>query len=243
MLIGKLETGYFSANAPYGVDNDPLFVLGRVQVDIPGSLVAFTVASDMLYMATSTDVLVHINLKNPEKVIKITLKAPVYKLYLDPSGRHLIIATSQGDNLYLYSKWKEFLPRPIKSFKMTIESVAWNRSFLLSAAGDISTGTRELLVGGRNGIIYEAVLDSKEDFFKGHDRSVNAVFNLPERQPITGLFFQWFPSPDFKRGLVVATTAARIYQFVGAAPEKRNEDGFRMFTPLFSTYKGAELSE
>jgi vacuolar protein sorting-associated protein 18 len=265
--ILKLETGYFS-NAPYGIDTttDPLFVLGRVQVDIPGSLVAFTVASDQLFMAT-TDLLIHINLRSPEKIIKIPLstflnpkqntgrqqntKQPsgpsngVYKLHLDPSGKHLIIATTSPDtNLYVYTKWPTLTPRPIKSFKMVIESVAWNRSFLLSHSSEHSTGTREILIGGRGGVMYEAVLDSKEDFFKGHDRSINAIFTLPERQPIAGLVFQWFGGERGNvggRGLVVATTATRIYQFVGGAPEKR-EDG-RIFSGLFAGYKGAELSE
>ena len=92
--------------------------------------------------------------------------------------------------------------------------------------------------------MYEVVLDSKEDFFKGHDRSVNAIFTLPERQPIAGLVFQWFGGERGNvggRGLVVATTATRIYQFVGAAPDKK-EDG-RVFSGLFAGYKGAELSE
>jgi hypothetical protein len=233
-----LDTGYFPANAGGAVDRDPLFILGRVQVDIPASLVAFVVASDMLYMACSNDVLIQINLKNPEKMVKIPVKASIYKLFLDPSGRHLIIGTAQGDNLYLYSKWRELVPKPVKSLKMVIESVAWNAPYLLSSAGDASTGTRELLIGGRNGTIYEAVLESKEEFLKQHDRNVNAVFTLPERQPITGLCFQWFPPSDLKRGLVIVTTPTRIYQFVGPAPDRRSDEGSRMFTSLFSAYKG-----
>ncbi|PVF97591.1 hypothetical protein CPB86DRAFT_815453 [Serendipita vermifera] len=237
-VLTSLDTGYFPANAGRTVDRDPLFILGRVQVDIPASLVAFAVASDMLYMACSNDMLIQINLKNPEKMVRIPVKASIYKIFLDPSGRHLIIATTQGDNLYLYSKWRELVPKPIKSFKMIIESVAWNTSYLLSSAGDASTGTRELLIGGRNGTIYEGVLESKEEFLKQHDRNVNAVFTLPERQPITGLCFQWFPPADLKRGLVVVTTSTRIYQFVGPAPDRRSEEGVRLFTSLFSAYKG-----
>jgi vacuolar protein sorting-associated protein 18 len=196
-------------------------------------------------MASSNDVLIHINLKNPEKIVRIPLKSPVYKLFLDPSGRHLIIATTQGDNMYLYSKWKDFLPRPIKSFKMVIESVAWNTPFLLSIAGEVATGTRELLIGGRNGIIYEGLLESKEEIFKTHDKNVNSVFTLPERHPITGLCFQWFggPGTEGRRGLVVVTTATRIYQFVGVLPDRRAEEGIRMFSGLFATYKGTELSK
>lgn len=236
----QLETGYQSG--PIAAIEEQVFKLGRVQLPIPGPLVAFVVASDMLYMAVANDLLIHINLKDTEKIIQIPLKLSVYKLFLDPSGRHLIITSQTGDNYYLYSKWKEFVPKPLKSFKMIIESVAWNSTFLLSPAGESSTSTREILLGGRNGVITEALLESKEEIFKNHDRYVNNLFTLPQRQPITGLNFQWFPAPDNKRGLVIASTTTRIYQFIGSPPDRRYEEGVRMFTSLFAPYKEAEPS-
>lgn len=292
-IIQQLETGYFSNNAAVEntIDNDPLFILGRVQVDIPSPLLAFTVQSDMLFMACANDTLIHINLASPETILRIPIpprtttkgnvasSSQVTKLFLDPSGRHLIVATAQGENFYTYTKWPQLALKPLKNFKMVIETVAWNAPFLLSktsntgqtthtGVGSILTGgggvlanlggipsgasptsSGGFLVGARNGVIYEALLDGKDEFLKAHDRYVNSVFTLPERQPIAGIVFQWFggdistgTADKRDKGLVVVTTQDRIYQFVGPGPEKRSEEGVRMFTSLFSAYKGSELS-
>lgn len=67
-----------------------------------------------------------------------------------------------------------------------------------------------MLVGARNGTVYEVVLDAEEDFFKSRDRYLQAVFSLPERQPITGIDFTFFPPTDPRRAFVVLTTFSRI---------------------------------
>lgn len=187
-------------------------------------------------MGLASNMLVIIELSRDDQVVQIAIpKKPtefsIYKLYLDPSGRHLIITSTQGENWYLYRGWKK--PRLLKSFKMVIESVAWNKAALLNAAH--ATSTREILIGGRNGTIYEAVLDAQEDFFKSQERYLQPVFTLPERHPVTGLNFDFFPPMDQRRALVLVTTPTRIYQFVGT-PDKRSEDGGRVFSRLFASY-------
>ena len=152
----------------------------------------------------------------------------IYKLFMDPSGRHIIITSIQGENWYLFRSWKK--PRQLKGFKMVIESVAWNKSALLSSTN--STSTREILIGARNGAIFEAVLDAEEDFFKSQERYLQSVFSLPERHPITGIKFDYFPPSDPKRALVLVTTPTRIYQFSGPV-----DDIGRVFTPLFASYR------
>ena len=187
-------------------------------------------------MGLSNNVLVLIELSRDDQVVQIPiLRKPnefsIYKLFLDPSGRHLIITSTQGENWYLYRGWKK--PRQLKSFKMVIESVAWNKSALLNSAH--STSTREILIGGRNGTIYEAVLDVQEDFFKSQERYFQSIFTLPERHPVTGLRFDFFPPMDQRKALVLVTTATRVYQFVGT-PDKRSEEGGRVFSRLFAGY-------
>lgn len=121
---------------------------------------------------------------------------------------------------------------------MIIESVAWSKSALLSSQ---STSTREMLIGARSGVIYEAILDGAEDLFKSQDRYLQTLFSLPEKHPITGIRFDMFPPLDPKKALVVATTPTRIYQFVGT-PERRSDDGGRVFTSLFAGYRDATPS-
>ena len=191
----------------------------------------------MLVMGLSSNLLVLIEHSHADQVIKIKIprtlnEMSIYKLFMDPSGRHIIITSTQGENWYLFRSWKK--PRQLKGFKMVIESVAWNKSALLSSTN--STSTREILIGARNGAIFEAVLDAEEDFFKSQERYLQSVFSLPERHPITGIKFDYFPTSDRKRALVLVTTPTRIYQFSGPVDGGSGDIG-RVFTPLFASYR------
>lgn len=227
-----------------GETHAPIFSLGSVQYTLPAPLVSLVVSSDILAMGLASNTVILIELTHEEQVVQIQIpgrKPPdmtLYKIFLDPSGRHLIITSTQGENWYLFRGWKK--PKLLKSFKMVIESVAWNKAALLSSSH--STSTREILIGARNGAIYEGVIDAEEDFFKTADRYLQSVFSLPERPPITGIKFDFFPPSDGKKALVVVTTPSRIYQFVGA-PNRRSEEGGRVFTALFAAYKDTPPSE
>ncbi|KAG5647608.1 hypothetical protein DXG03_008961 [Asterophora parasitica] len=232
-----LEEAHAVGTLDPGAVHAPIFDLGRVQYVFPAPLIAFVVSSDMLAMGLASNVIVLIELSHSDQVIKVKIprkptEMSIHKLFMDPSGRHIVITSVQGENWYLYRNWKE--PRRLKGFKMVIESIAWNKAALLSSSH--STSTREILIGARNGTIYEAVLDAEEDFFKSQERYLQAVFSLPERHPITGVKFDFFPPNDPKKALVIVTTPSRIYQFVGA-PDKKSDDGGRVFTGLFAGYR------
>ncbi|KAJ7293441.1 Pep3/Vps18/deep orange family-domain-containing protein [Mycena rebaudengoi] len=201
----------------------PIFDLCRVQYVFPAPLVAFVVCSDMLAMALNSNMIVLIELSHSDQVIKIQIPRKstdmtIHKIFMDPSGRHIIITSVQGENWYLYRAWKK--PKPLKSFKMVIESVAWNKAALLSST--YAKSTSEILIGGRNGTIYEALLDAGGGFLQRH--------------PITGIKFDFFPPSEPRKGLVIVTTASRLYQFIGA-PDRRSEDGGRVFSGLFANYR------
>jgi vacuolar protein sorting-associated protein 18 len=188
-------------------------------------------------MGLSSNMIVLIELSHSDQVVKIQInrkptEMTIHKIFLDPSGRHLLITSTQGENWYLYRGWKK--PRQLKSFKMVMESVAWNKPALLSSSH--ATSTREILIGGRNGTIHEASLNAEEDFFKSQERYLQPVFSLPERHPITGIKFDFFPPTDPKKALVIVTTPSRIYQFVGA-PDRRSDESGRVFSALFASYR------
>lgn len=190
----------------------------------------------MLAMGLVSNTIVLIELSRADQVVKISIpRKPtemlIYKLFMDPSGKHIIITSEQAENWYLHRSWKK--PRQLKGFKMVIESIAWNKAALLSSTH--STSTREILIGSRSGTIFEAVLDAEEDFFKSHERYMQPVFSLPERHPITGIKFDYFPS-DSKQVLVLVTTPTRIYQFSGAVDKKADDTG-RVFSSLFTAYR------
>ncbi|KAH9947912.1 Pep3/Vps18/deep orange family-domain-containing protein [Amylocystis lapponica] len=231
------NAGGLGTSVESAVPAAPLFELGRVQYTLPAPLISLVVSSDVLSMGLSNNLIVQIELSRSEQVVKIQIprkptEFTIHKLFLDPSGRHLLVTSLQGENWYLYRGWKK--PRQLKSFKMVIESVAWNKAALLSSTHSLST--REMLIGARNGTIYEAVLDAEEDFFKSQERYLQSVFTLPERQPVTGLKFDFFPPSDPKRALVIVTTPSRIYQFVGM-PDRRSDDSGRVFSGIFASYR------
>jgi hypothetical protein len=216
----------------------PLFSLERVQYTLPAPLVALVVSSNTLIMGLSDNRLVILELTREQYLSTIQIprkpnEMTIYKLFFDPSGRHLLVTSTQGETWYIYIPSKK--PKHLKSWKMIIESVAWNRSALLASSQGTSTSSREILVGARSGTIYEALLDGAEDLFKSTDRYLQSVFSMPEKQPITGLRFDMFPPLDPKKALVVATTPTRIYQFVGA-PERKGDEG-KVFTSLFASYR------
>jgi len=205
--------------------------------------VSLAVASDVLAMALSSNVIVLIELSHAEHVVTIpiprkTTELNIHKIFLDPSGRHLIVTSLQGENWYLYRGWKK--PKQLKTFKMVIESIAWNKAALLASTHSMST--REFLVGARNGGIFEAVLDAGEDFFKSQERYLQLLFTLPEKYPVTGIKFDLFPSSDPRNALVIVTTPSRIYQFAGS-PDRRSEEGGRVFSSLFASYREATPSK
>ncbi|KAI6031605.1 Pep3/Vps18/deep orange family-domain-containing protein [Pisolithus microcarpus] len=201
------------------------FDLCPVQYTLPAPLTCLAVSSDKMAMGLASNTIVLIELAHPEQVLQIPIsrkptEMSLYKMFLDPSGRHLVITSHQGENWYLFRGWKK--PKQLKSFKMVIESIAWNEPALLSSPH--STSTREILVGARNGGIYEAVLDAAEDFFKSQERYLHLLFTLPEK------------SPNNRTALIIVTTPTRIYQFVGP-PDRRSEESGRMFLPIFSAYR------
>lgn len=224
---------------------EAVFSLGTVEFPLPAPLVSMVVCSDVIALGLSSNlvVLILMDAARSEQVVQVQIprkptEMTLYQIFLDPSGRHLLITSTQGENWYLYRGWKK--PRQLKSYKMIIESVAWHRGALLTSLR--STSTREMLIGARNGTIYEAILDAEEDFFKSQERYLQPVFSLPERQPITGISFDFYPSSDPRKALVIATTPSRIYQFVGA-PDRRLEEGSKIFAGLFATYRDAAPSE
>lgn len=187
-------------------------------------------------MGLANNILILIELSRPDQVIRLqiprkTSEMTLYKVFLDPSGRHVLVTSLQGENYYVFKGWKK--PKPLRSFKMIIECVAWNRPGLLSST---TTSTKEILIGSRNGVLYEACLDAEDDFFKSQERYLQSVYTLPDRQPITGVDFVYFPPSDFKKGLVLVTTATRVYQFVGKV-DRRSDDAGKVFNTLFAAYQ------
>ena len=100
------------------------FDLGRVQYTLPAPLVLLAVSFEVLAMALSSNLIILGTSPSNSHSRKPT-EISIHSIFLDPSGRHLVITSHQGENWYLYRGWKK--PRTLKSFhKMVIESIVWS---------------------------------------------------------------------------------------------------------------------
>ena len=227
-------------------DYEPIFQLGGVQHTLPAPLVHLAVSSNVLTMALKSNTLQQLSLKNDVDsdihIANIGLSkkgdVTIYKIFTDPTGRHTIITTQQGENFYLYEGWQKARPLPKK--KMVIESVAWNPNATSSSSGVYPrTSTREILLGDQHGCICEAVLDAHDDMFRTPDRHVQPIFTFPDRQPVTGLHAGSIPGTN--QIVVLAASPSRFYEFSGAVDRRPDEVG-KLYEPIFVPYREAAPS-
>ncbi|TPX64225.1 hypothetical protein SpCBS45565_g06048 [Spizellomyces sp. 'palustris'] len=241
-----LEQGYVSAR----VENHtlPMFSLDRVQFPFPiGNLASLAVSNNMLVFVMEhkahgagrdgvhTQKIYRIDLGKSDAIDEIdaTLRQKadkIRKIFLDPSAKHLLISTEAGDNYYLFEKWKK--PRILNKFRgVIIESVGWGKP--RNVTGE-STGV--MLIGSRQGHLFEAELQPTDEFFKREEKYFQQVFTIPEEgMPISSLRYEQFPAVP-KKCVVFLATPNRLYQFIGDIGEDDADKS--MFSELFKHYDG-----
>ncbi|GAA5958403.1 hypothetical protein JCM3765_007864 [Sporobolomyces pararoseus] len=252
-------------------DESPIFSLGRVQFALPSPLFSLTCTSNILLLCVrgnprssptatsggSLPQLIRIDLDRPTEVDKyeLPLQPPsltregiattLHKVHVDPTGRHVLVSTTTGDNSYLYigalppglpSSAAAKKAKPLNRLKgAIIDSISWAPSpSSSSSSSSNSFSTREILLGTASGQILETSLVdpslSESSSFSipvpgrsGPERYVKQLYVLPERQTITGLRYEIWG----KRVAVIATTESRIVQLVGSLQSsgRKDEDG------------------
>ncbi|TPX38727.1 hypothetical protein SeLEV6574_g07674 [Synchytrium endobioticum] len=232
----------------------PIFSLDKVQFQFPGIILDLVVSNNILVVAlegiiqgtNSTNANKDAaNQQRPQKILRIDLSQAhaveeidipirqkgdrIRKLFFSPVAKHLLISTESGDNFYIFEKWRK--PRMLNKFRgIIVEAVAWGRP-RPGPTSEFSTGV--MLVGSRQGHIFEAELHATEEFFKrGEERYFKQVYTLHEdNMPITGLRYEKFPATP-RKYVVLMTTPDRMYQFIGNAAD--GEVG--IFGELFRHY-------
>ncbi|KAJ3294846.1 hypothetical protein HDU79_010354 [Rhizoclosmatium sp. JEL0117] len=213
-----------------------MFALDRVQFSFPGTLVAVAVANNFMVVALAAQQqwLFWIDLGQTQSIEEIEVSVRVKtdairKLFLDPLARHLIISTELGDNYYLYRGWKK--PKILSKFKgILIESIAWANP--IRNQPDSNTGL--ILIGSRQGHIYEAELQATDDYFRKEERHFQQIFTMPEDLPVLGIR-RLKLSNYTNRFAVVLNTPNRLYQFIGTAFESAEAGGFANIFSLADT--------
>ncbi|KAK9767863.1 tethering complex subunit [Basidiobolus ranarum] len=229
-----LGTGFVSADID-NVKETEIFTLDRVQFQLPAPLISMQVSNNILAMALENNHILRINLQEAHDIedIELPRRTPdnkIYKIFFDPTGKHLLVTTTKGDNYYLHTQWKK--SKNLAKLKgITIESVAWNPD----TGKGTSASTKEILLGTRSGTVFETELEPTDEYFKKEDKYIKEVFSLKDAGAITGIKFEQFPV-NTKKYFILLTTPTRLYQIIGNVDLQKSSPDGSLFQSLFSKY-------
>lgn len=148
----------------------------------------------------------------------------IRRMFLDPTASHLLICTSIGDNYYLHSQSKQ--PRLLgRLHGVIIDSVAWNPSLPTAS-------TREILLGTVDGNIYEASIETSNEFYRREVKYLKALHKLPDGA-ITGLWVDNLHGRSDLRRVMIATQT-RLFHLVGRVSHGYDGSG-SIYTRMFET--------
>eukprot|EP01041_Mallomonas_annulata_P005296 gene5296-10590_t len=215
----------------------------------PRSISQLLLSNNILVISTSDCSILRWNIDSGGDLeeIEVSRKSEdtISKIFLDPTGNHLIISLNNSDIYYLHNKSLRI--KKLSKILGNIESVAFNRHHITE------NNTNIFVLGTSTGCIYEVSLDST-----GKERIFNIVYQLDQQLPITSLYYETItkrnpePSTQFQHQLqhqvqshsqssqsshnrekitnilllVVTSQPTRLYHFYGASN----------LTQLFSTY-------
>ncbi|KAK7098433.1 vacuolar protein sorting-associated protein 18 homolog isoform X3 [Littorina saxatilis] len=218
---------------------EPIFSRVKLNYKPNATITHLCAGNNTLVVAQSTNILVRVEIES-QTTSEIELPSPVtdrvHQIFLDPTGRHLIVSMNSQDNYYISLGTSTKKPKPIAKLKgHLLEAVGWN----WQNANEKSTGA--ILIGTSKGLIFETELTQFEDsrFFQGNiEIYLKQLFNLgrEKMEPVTGLQFDRMPCADLAvyKYYILATTPGRLYQFIGNVSTSAEPP---MFTPLFQPYE------
>jgi hypothetical protein len=236
-----------------------LFSLNRVQYALTHQLSHLACSNNVLLLALKSKPphLVKIDLTRPdaEETIDIgplpnNVPFSVHSIFLDPTGKHILLSLSTSDVYYCYLNWspdpnsRNKRAKPLGKLKSClIDAVSWSPGALSSTALTASS-TKEILVGTSDGRVIETYLDgeleSSRPFGRStHDRYANTLLTMPDKQAVKGLkhfIWQTKAGSSKRRAAIIATTDTKILQYIASS---QSGQGGSPFEHLASVYKDA----
>ncbi|XP_038597125.1 vacuolar protein sorting-associated protein 18 homolog [Tachyglossus aculeatus] len=213
----------------------PIFTKQRIDFTPPERITSLVVSCNQLCMSLGRDTLLRIDLGKANEPNQLELgrkdEAKVHKMFLDPTGSHLLVALSSAEVLYVHRGGPKV--RPLARWKgHVVESVGWNKAL------GTESGTGPILVGTVQGQIFEAELSASEGglFGPAPDLCFRPLYALTEEGgPAPVCCLEAERGLD-GRGFVLATTRQRLFQFSG--PRAAGEGGAEApgFGALFAPY-------
>ncbi|KKP02713.1 hypothetical protein THAR02_05166 [Trichoderma harzianum] len=225
--------GFVGAEAAEPESGDlPIFTIERVQLQfsIAADFAAAQVANNVIILALTSGRILRIDLNRPEDIDDIDLpRKPseigiIRRMFLDPTASHLLVCTSLGHNFYLHSQSKQ--PRLLSKLPgVLIESIAWNPSLPTAS-------TREILIGTVDGNIYEAFIETSNEFYRKEMKHLKNLHKLPDG-PVTGLWVDNLHGKNDLRRVMIATQS-RLFHLVGRISHGHDGSG-SIYTRMFET--------
>jgi len=215
LVAEPIAPGFVNARL---TDDMPIFNKQRINFDPPDPITHMCVCSSHLVMGMSTNILLCVDLDHPDSPNEVELVKSaddgIAGMFLDPSGRHLIVSMKSADNYYLtYGAKKAKVLTKLKGHRIT--SVGWNHH------GVTVSSTDAILLGTSKGIILETKLFTAEDthlFSASVEQYVKQLHSLTPL-PVTGVEFDRLPSSGaHTEYFVLVTVGNRLFQFIGSVP-------------------------
>lgn len=159
----------------------------------------------------------------------------IQRTFLDPTGSHLIISTTLGENYALnYQSTKAKVLGRLKGLHIT--SVAWNPAHP-------TRNTGEILFGTANGLIYETYIEPSDEYFKREDRYLRQVWKSPNGDAIRGLNVSYGKDSSIRK-ILATSSSGHIYFWQGKVSSHSSQDIIPVYTKFFEREEPAvELYE
>ncbi|XP_071848442.1 vacuolar protein sorting-associated protein 18 homolog [Apostichopus japonicus] len=209
-----ISSGYVTASIEEDVK---IFTRQKINFTPPRAITHMVANNNMLMIAMADRTILRINRDQPDQRSEVKLSdEKIHKMFLDPSGQHLIISTETLDVLYVGKKSRK-AKHLAKMKGHLIESVGWNKM------NRNETTTTEILLGTSRGCIFETLIQAGDDgrfFQQNPDQYWKMVYNLGKEStvPVTGLHVERISGStqsDKRTIFIMATTPERMYQFIG----------------------------
>jgi hypothetical protein len=150
-----------------------------------------------------------IRLFNSDNRVDETLESPeiVSKMFLDKSGKHLLIATETNE-LYYYSRQSKRFKSIGKLKGHTITAIGWNQN-------STDKTTDSILAGTKRGIIYELCINTNNEGILNLyiDSYCKQVYSIGKESLITGIEILSFNSNNEIIYDIVITTQKSVVTF------------------------------
>ncbi|XP_076043113.1 vacuolar protein sorting-associated protein 18 dor [Oratosquilla oratoria] len=225
-------------------DESAIFSKLRVSYPPPHPVTHLVVSNNHLVLAMANKELIKIDLQQPNlleevDLSKLALQAKIHKVFLDPTGQHILVSISSKDGSTavdtIYLPWSNGKPKSTSKLKgYLVTAVAWNRR------NHSENLTGSILVGTSRGVILEMELTSDEKMFQsGHEQYCKVMFDLGKEGPvaITALDVHCCPNND-QLYLILAATIDKLYQFSG---HTRGTEEKPLFATIFNNYLALPL--